>query len=363
MQDAVSLIAELDDALKDGSSERRVATLKRVTGLFLDEADRLNDRQIALFDDVLVHLAEHIEKRALAELGQSLVTVVKPPLETVRRLANDDEIAVARPVLLRSAGLSENDLVKIAQSKSQEHLLAISGRPSLTAAITDVLVGRGDSQVFHTLVTNSGASFSEFGFGLMVKHAGSDATLAEKLAVRIDIPLKALRQLLERATDLVRSRLLTIVSPEKREQVQQMLEAIASEVGRTAAEPRDFFPAETLVQQLNRKGKLNERVLLDFVRERKHEEMVAILALFCSAPTEFIVRLMKNVKPFGLLVACKAAKLSWPTVKEILQARFSQDLTSEQELADAKTTFIALSQATALRTLRFMLVQEKAEAV
>jgi uncharacterized protein (DUF2336 family) len=334
-----------------------------VTGLFLDDVDRLNDRQIALFDDILVHLTEHIEKRALAELGQSLATVVKPPLETVRRLANDDEITVARSVLLQSTGLSENDLVKIAKTKGQEHLLAISGRPSLTAVVTDVLVDRGNGQVFHTLAANSGASFSEFGFGLMVKHASSDSTLAEKLAVRIDIPLTALRQLLERATDLVRSRLLTIVSPEKRKQVQQMLETIASEVGQTAAEPSDFFSAETVVQQLNRKGKLNERVLLDFVRERKYEEMVAILALFCSAPTEFIVRLMKNVKPFGLLVACKAAKLSWPTVKEILQARFSQDLTTDQELADAKTTYIALSQATALRALRFMLVQRRAETV
>ena len=51
-----SLIAELEDAVKNGSPEKRVDTLRRVTSLFLDETDRLNEQQIGVFDDVLVHL-------------------------------------------------------------------------------------------------------------------------------------------------------------------------------------------------------------------------------------------------------------------------------------------------------------------
>ena len=51
-----SLIVELEDAIKSGSSEKRVETLRRVTDLFLNDADRLNEAQIGLFDDVLCHL-------------------------------------------------------------------------------------------------------------------------------------------------------------------------------------------------------------------------------------------------------------------------------------------------------------------
>ncbi len=359
MKPSISLIFELEDAIKSGSSEKRVATLKRVTNLFLNEADHLNEQQVAVFDDVLVHLVERIESKALSELSMSLAPIPNAPIDVVRRLANHDEIIVAGPVLSGSSRLTENDLVEIAKSKGQEHLLAISGRASITEAVTDVLVERGNRQVAHRLVENAGARFSELGFASIVKDADQDGSLAEKLALRLDIPIKALRQLLARATDLVRSRLLASASSEKRGQIQKMLTVIADEVSREAAVPRDFRASESLVQQLNRNGKLNERVLASFVDDHKYEEMISTIALFCGAPVELIARLMKNIQSEGLIVACKCAKLSWATTREILKIRFSHHAISDQELDEAKTSFLALSQATAQRTFRFMMVEEK----
>ena len=75
--------------------------------------------------------------------------------------------------------LTENDLVEIAKSKSQEHLLAISGRASITEAVTDVLVERGNRQVAHRLAKNAGAHFSELGFASIVKGA-DQATLSQR---------------------------------------------------------------------------------------------------------------------------------------------------------------------------------------
>ncbi len=53
-----SLIAQLEDAIKSGSKERRVETLRRITDLFVAEADRLSDQQIELFDDILVQMID-----------------------------------------------------------------------------------------------------------------------------------------------------------------------------------------------------------------------------------------------------------------------------------------------------------------
>ena len=61
----LSVVTELEDALKTGSPDKRLATLRKVTGLFLDELNRLNEQQIAVFDDVLVHLIQKIETKAL----------------------------------------------------------------------------------------------------------------------------------------------------------------------------------------------------------------------------------------------------------------------------------------------------------
>ena len=53
-----SLISELENAIESGSKDKRVDTLRRITDLFVSDADRLNDLQIDVFDDVLGHLSE-----------------------------------------------------------------------------------------------------------------------------------------------------------------------------------------------------------------------------------------------------------------------------------------------------------------
>ena len=42
-----SLIAELEDAIRSGTRDKRVETLRRVTDLFLANSSRFNDDKIA----------------------------------------------------------------------------------------------------------------------------------------------------------------------------------------------------------------------------------------------------------------------------------------------------------------------------
>jgi uncharacterized protein (DUF2336 family) len=354
-----SLLAELEVAVKTGTPEKRAETLRRVTGLFLGQADQLNEQQIGVFDDVIVHLVKRIEAKALVQLSHTLAPVGNAPIETVRQLANHDDITVAGPVLTRSSRLSESDLIAVAKRQGQGHLLAISGRSSLSEAVTDVLVERGDSPVRHALAKNSGARFSQDGFATLVRNSKTDEGLAESLGLRLDIPFELLRELLARATNLVRSRLLAAASTENHERITQALAGITNEIRNEAVKPRDFVRADGIVLQLNQQGKLNEAVLVKFIEGRQYEEMTATLALFCGCPSQLIERMLKNVRHEGLVMACKAAKLSWQTTSLLLQARFSQHSISEVELTAAKDSFLELSQASAQRTLRFMQVQNK----
>jgi uncharacterized protein (DUF2336 family) len=356
-----SLLAELEVAVKSGAPKKRVETLRRITSLFLDESDRLNEQQIGVFDDVIVQLIQRIETKALVQLSKSLAPVQNAPIEVIRSLARHDEITIAGPVLTQSNRLSENDLVNIARSKGQGHLLAISARASIPAVVTDVLVERGDREVHYTLAKNSGAQFSEFGFAALLQKSENNEAIAEKLGLRLDIPLALLRQLLARATDLVRSRLLANATPEQQEQIQRALASVVNEVSREAAGSRDFAKADGVVYELNRSGMLTEQVLLGFIRENKSEEMTATLALFCGVKSDLIESLLKSVRHEGLIIACKAAKLSWPTVRLILQSRFSHHLISQRQLLGAKDSFLELSQAAAQRSIRFMQVHNAAK--
>jgi uncharacterized protein (DUF2336 family) len=352
-----SIIAELEDAIKSGSREKRVETLRRITDLFLNDADRFNEVQIGVFDDVLCHLIKRIETKALAELSGRLAPVGNAPIEVIRALARNDEIVVAAPVLTQSARLTAHDLIEIAQTKSQAHLLAISGRAELEEAVTDQLLSRGDCEVTHKLAKNAGARFSETGFATLVKGAETDESLAKKIGLRLDLPLRLLRELLLRATEAVRSWLLSHAPPEAKDEIQRVIATISNEVSREATAPRDFSRAEQLVLAMQKQGELSEAALLDFANSRKYEEMVAVLSALCSASIDIVAPLMRSDRNDGLLIPCKAAGLKWPTVSAILKNRFAHHTIPDHELAQAKADYLTLSQANALRSLRFWQVR------
>ena len=348
-----SLMAELEDAVKNGPRDKRIETLRRVTDLFLDSADRFNDAQIDVFDDVLNHLIKKMETKALSELSTRLAPVQNAPTEAIRTLARDNAILVAGPVLAQSSRLTSEDLIDIARTKGRAHQLAISERAHLEEEVTDALLSHEDMEVANRLAKNAGARFSENGFSSLLKHAETDEQLAKKLGLRLDLPLRLLRKLLLIATEAVRSWLLLNAPLEARSEIERVVASLANDFTREATAPRDFSRAQDLVAAMQRRNELNEASLLSFAVSQKYEEMVAALAALTEAPLQTIAAVMRSSRYDGILVTCKAAKLKWRTAEAILKHRFSFHKVPDIELEVAKADFIILTQATAERTLRF----------
>jgi uncharacterized protein (DUF2336 family) len=353
-----SLIAELQDAIESGSKEKRVDTLRRVTDLFLCDAERFNESQIEVFDDVLCHLIKRIENKALAVLSTRLAPVGNSPIEVIRRLARNDDIVVAAPVLTQSARLTADDLIEIAQTKSQAHLLAISGRAQLEESVTDQLLIRGDREVAKTLSSNVGARFSESGFTNLVNRAEADDGLAKRIGLRLDLPLRLLRELLLRATEAVRSWLIANAPAEAQDEIQRVIAAISNEVRLEAITPRDFTDAQQLILSIKKRGELNEMVLLEFANKQKYEETVAALAELSSASLQTIAVVMRSNRNDGVLIPCKAAGLQWLTVSSILKSRIAHHCIPDHDLDQVEADYRILSRKNAQRTLRFWQTRE-----
>jgi uncharacterized protein (DUF2336 family) len=160
---------------------RRIEMLTRITDLFVNGAARFSEDQIGVFDDVMARLVSTIEAKARAKLAHRLAPIANAPSNVIHMLAFDDDIEVARPVLTQSERLDDRDLLANASSKSQQHLFAISQRRSLSEAVTDVLVERGDRDVVHSVVKNTGARFSDAGFRMLVKRSTGDDVLATEV--------------------------------------------------------------------------------------------------------------------------------------------------------------------------------------
>jgi uncharacterized protein (DUF2336 family) len=347
-----SLIVELEDAIQRGSADRRAETLRRVADLFLGSADQFSGEQVALFDDVIGALIDRIETRALAELGRRLAPVANAPERVIRRLAHNDAIAVAGPVLAQSPRLGEADLVDIATSKGQAHLLAIAGRPALGEAVTDVLVRRGNPYVKRNVAGNPAASFSATGLGDLVASAKTDETLAERMVRRPDIAPVQFCALLTQAAEEVRARLIAAAPPERHSEIRRVLDQVSGEIAEGAAKPRDYASAlRALVLEYPR-GKLGETELVQFAAAKQFERTVAALSLLAMVPADLVERLMVGTRLEPILILCKAVRCKWPTTRAVLQLR-PGPRASAQALTEACDDFNRLSPSSAQQMLRY----------
>lgn len=362
----LSIIDEVESAIRAGSPEKGLATARRVTDLFLTSAGSFDDEQIALFDDVLDRLIGTIELRALADMGArialaeisaQLAPIAQAPPSVIRRLAGNDEIRIAGPVLQESARLDDGELVKIASSKGEPHLLAIAGRWWLKEIVTDALLARRYPNVSRRLAANPGARVSGTGFALMVGQAEADPELAVSVGVRVDLPSELRRRLLRSATDAVRARLLSCAPPHLFEEIQSAIAAIAVGVEREMSGVRDFEGAKRAIAGLKAAGQLNEATLLGFARQRRYEETAAALAALSGSTVEVIRPLMQSLRDDGLLVPCKAAQLSWETAIAVLESRFATGAMKPADLARAQAHYARMTPENAKRTLRFWQVR------
>jgi uncharacterized protein (DUF2336 family) len=353
MTQVASLIEELERSLVYGTTDQRMQALSRVTDLFVVGASRYNDEQIGLFDEVIGKLATAIEGKARAKLATRLSVVDNAPGNLMRTLAFDDDIEVARPVLSTSNRLNDAELIATANSKSQQHLQAIAQRGSLSEAVTDVLVTRGDRQVVHSVTRNRGARFSDAGFRMLVKRSHGDELLAAEVGMRADLPRQHFLTLLEKASSTVRAR-LAAENPGAQGAVEFVLDDV---VGVISSENRnasaDYTAAKAQVEALHQSGRLGEVAVHGFARERKFEETAVALSLMCGVGIDVVERALLDPGYEVLLILAKIANLSSTTAKAILLLRAADRGLSAQDLDQALTSYSRLGPETARRVLTF----------
>src|SRR5689334_13138852 len=160
---------ELAKIAAERSPEKRLELLHKVTDLYLEGVDTHSSSETYLFNDIMEKIVDQFSRDLKRQVSATLATLPEFPSTIVRKLANDDDIEVARPVVRNAFSLTDDDLVHLAKRGSQAHLSAIAGRSTLSEKVTDVLVDRGDQGVVRTVSANHGARFSDYGMDRLVE--------------------------------------------------------------------------------------------------------------------------------------------------------------------------------------------------
>jgi len=351
MSEAKAFLRDLDHAISRGTAESRERALWYATNLLITGG--YSEDEIRTFGEVIGRLSEEIELAARTRLAERMAHFNRAPTNVIHKLAFDDAIEVAGPVLTHSDRLDSDILVANAETKGQQHLLAISKRKQLDAVVTDVLVVRGNQEVVKSVASNQGARFSGFGFLHMIKRAEGDSILAEQLGVRSDIPRHLFQQLIAKASEDVKKRLAR-EHPELVAQIQSSVSDLAGALqSKLGPASRGHFVAKRVVATQHRLGNLNEGSIAGYARAHRFDEVTIGLSLLSAVPGDVIERVLVDRNREMLLVLAKALNFAWETTMSLLFLGAKDHRISARDLSDLKEEYEGLNLETSRSILKF----------
>lgn len=354
----ISFMADVEAAIEHGSGARRAEMLRRVTDLFIGNCPQYSEDEVELFDDIISVLAAEIEEDARITLAAQLAPIPNAPQRVINRLAIDELIEVAWPVLAHSERVEDNALIESAMMLSQQHLLAISRRRVVNERVTDVLIARGERPVLAGVAGNPGARISELGYSTLVQRSENDDDLMERIGMRTDIPRPLFLKLLAAASQEVRLKLsaahpqagpvVKVVVSEATEHVQSL----------TRQESSRYEIAEAMVTSLHRAGQLRDVDVSRFADDGQFEETVVALSLLCSLSIETIESALTHERIETALVFVKAGGLSRATAKSVLHLCTEVAKLQQSDIDRGLASFDRLKSATAQELVRFYQLRE-----
>lgn len=357
-----SLIDDLEARMGSRDARERADILDKVTSLFLTGAPRFGEEHVAVFDAVIGRLTDAIEIRARAQLSERLAPLDNAPLGVIERLAND-EIAVARAVLIGSSRLSDDMLVQAALKHGRDHMLAISERKNLNEPVTDVLVEHGDRIVINAVAGNPTARFSKTGIETLIDKSRRDELLHATLTRRSDLPPQHMATLFTLAKEAARQRLETAAQTRDSNRISEAVERSASDIAaETTRTSRSFAVALAVVNQMVEDNQLTEAEIARFARSGHREETICALSYLARVPLSVAEKVFSAPEHDLLLITCRSINFGWDTVRALATLRLGAR-PDPRIIGQLNDSYRKLSTATAQRVLRFLHAREAVNGV
>lgn len=359
---AESRLLELIALAQEPSSGRRRELLRRITDVFVSQGDPVQSAELKLYDEVMSQLASDLEETVRAELATRLAPVSAPPTGLIADLARDQSIAVAGPILTHSPALSDEVLIDVAKSRGQEHLRAISERQTVSEAVTDTIVERGDDQTLGVLLRNDGARLSRESHETAVRRASVNPDLHEAVVDRKSLPADLLNEMYFVVEARLRTQILQRNGDIDPATLDRALEkswmTVAPKVGGL---PPDYEAIRLEVDELRQQNRITPTVLAGFLRNRETTRFLVALCSLAEVDFQTGQGILERRELDALAIVCRAAGLDRPlflTFVVLLMEKTGAGMAKAREYGGL---YDGLSLETARRAVRFWNLRRQTE--
>lgn len=354
---------ELTAIAAERSPEKRLELLHRVTDLYFEGVGQHTSSESYLFNEIMERIVEMFSRDLRREVSASLAILPDFPSTIVRKLADDEDVEVARPVLRNAMSLTEDDLVRLAQRGSQAHLTAIAGRSTVPEKVTDVLIDRGNRDVVHTVTANHGARFSDYGMDRLVEKCVEDIDLRELLVERPDLSPRTVESLLPLVSESLVIKLAERGHDVKGAIPPDMIAALRARFTAALKQRKDHILQVSLVIEQIRQGKMKlDDAARQIAESGRLLDVAALLAAFVRLERDQVFQHVYRGQLQTVLILCRALDLTWPTLDGILAVRAAKHQMRYFSDATVRRDYEAVDPLIAQRAIRFLRVRQVANS-
>jgi uncharacterized protein (DUF2336 family) len=290
---------------RDTSKKARRNLFENMGDLFLGEEDRLSEQERAHISDIMTKLIRDVELSVRITLAEKLTHSDHAPLELVTMLAND-EIEVARPLLVGSRVLMEKELLEIIEYRSKEHLLCVTEREDISPLISDMLIEYGDDDIIEELVRNKDAQISKEALALLVEESKRVDRFQEPLLSRHDLPPALAHKMFWWVSAALRRHILDNFQIDGAVLDQSIALATTDVIEDPDIPEFGETYADRLAAHLAAKNELNEKTLIQTLRSKQIRLFLACFSIMSGLDTKTLSRFVHDKNSEAMAVVCKA---------------------------------------------------------
>lgn len=279
-------------------------TLARTIGkLFSEEERALSELERALMTDILGKLISDIEIIVRKALSEELSSTKTVPHELILMLAND-EIEVARPILLESSIVEDQDLVDIIKTRTHQHQLSIAMRNDISKDVSDALVNTGKKDVIKTLLDNKNAEVSELTLEYLTDQSRRIDDFQEPLINRDDLPPHLAERMYWWVSASLRAHILRNYPVDIQDLDNKIQSGIHKLVDQDRLVAQKINPASKLAHSLEKNKLLTSDTLVQALRQGEIELFETMFCQMSGFRPAGIQKALYRTKGEGIAILC-----------------------------------------------------------
>lgn len=303
----------LIDLANDPSPQGRLLLGNTISEM-LDKGSAVEQEIIS---DILMHIVQRAELDVRRGLSERLARQGNAPHEVMVWLANDD-ISVARPALVLSQVLQEEDLIAIVHKRDTAYRQAIAQRADIGRRVVKALILSHDEVALQSLLENEAIELEESAMRQLLQAARRCEALKKPIIarreLRSDLAMNIYWWVSQELRTAIQARFnvnRAVIDEALEQTLQEILDARTTGLETITPEVR------YVAQQLMTARRITSGLLITTLRRGQVNLFVALFAEVLRLPIDKINAMLSHPSGEFLAVCCRANNILKPDFASI----------------------------------------------